>query len=73
MLILMVLIITFLIWLSNKACYNYKWVSWVIVLYLVFSIIGTITLLINHELRESERAKMEQYKIEIDTDNTTTA
>jgi hypothetical protein len=36
--------------------------------------IGTITLLINPELRESERAKMEQYNIEKETtEKTTTA
>jgi hypothetical protein len=33
--------------------------------------IGTITLLINPELRESERAKMEQYNIEKDAENNT--
>jgi hypothetical protein len=71
MLLLMVIIITFLIWLSNKSCYNYKWVSWIIIFYLIFSMIGTITLLINPELRESERAKMEQYNIEKDAENNT--
>jgi len=73
-LLFMVITITILIWLSNKSCYNYKWVSWIIIFYLIFSMSGTITLLINPELRESERAKLEQYKIEIDTTyNTTTA
>lgn len=55
-LLFMLILILFLIWLANKTCDNYKWVSWLILLYLVGSIINTIILIFNPEKREEERA-----------------
>ena len=55
-LLFMLIIILFLIWLANKTCNNYKWVSWLILLYLVWNIINTIILIFNPEKREEERA-----------------
>jgi hypothetical protein len=57
-LLFMLIIILFLIWLANKTCDNYKWVSWLILLYLVWSIINTIILIFNPEKREEERASL---------------
>ena len=55
-LLFMLIIILFLIWLANKTCNDYKWVSWLILLYLVWNIINTIILIFNPEKREEERA-----------------
>jgi hypothetical protein len=57
-LLFMLIIILFLIWLANKTCDNYKWVSWLILLYLVWSIINTIILIFNPEKREEERTSL---------------
>jgi len=39
----------FTIWLANKTCYNFVWISWLIIIYLVYSIIFSIVTIINPE------------------------
>ncbi len=45
-----VLISVFFVWVANKTCFSYQWVSWLIVAYLAISIIGYIVLIIKPEL-----------------------
>jgi hypothetical protein len=45
-----VLISVFFVWVANKTCFSYRWVSWLIVAYLAISIIGYIVLIIKPEL-----------------------
>lgn len=49
-LILSVLFSVLFVWIANKTCFSYRWVSWLIVTYLALSIIGYITILVKPEL-----------------------
>ncbi len=40
-----ILISLFFVWLANKTCDKYQWVSWVITAYFVISIIGAMAIL----------------------------
>lgn len=40
-----ILISLFFVWLANKTCDKYQWVSWVITAYFVLSIIGAMAIL----------------------------
>ena len=40
-----ILISVFFVWLANKTCDKYQWVSWLITAYFVISIIGAITIM----------------------------
>lgn len=40
-----VLISLFFVWLANKTCDKYQWVSWLITAYFVLSIIGAMAIL----------------------------
>lgn len=42
-----VLISIFFVWLANKTCDKYQWVSWLITGYFVICIIGAIALILN--------------------------
>jgi cobalamin biosynthesis protein CobD/CbiB len=44
--------VIFTVWLANKTCYNFIWVSWLIVLYLVYSIVESLETIINPLKRE---------------------
>jgi hypothetical protein len=50
----------FVVWLSNKTCFDYKWVSWIVVIYLFFTIIDSIASIINPEKREKELKEMDE-------------
>jgi hypothetical protein len=63
----MIILMVFLVWLANKTCNNYKWVSWLILVYLVWSIINTFILIFNPEKREKERASL---GLTVDSKNT---
>jgi hypothetical protein len=39
------LISAFFVWLANKTCDKYQWVSWLITVYFVLSIIGAMAIL----------------------------
>jgi len=43
------LISVFFVWLTNKTCDKYQWVSWLITAYFVICIIGAITIISNPE------------------------
>ncbi len=44
--------VLFTLWLANKTCYNFIWVSWVIVFYLLFAIMNTIGNIIDPSRKE---------------------
>ena len=41
------LISAFFVWLANKTCNEYQWVSWLIIAYFVICIIGAMEILTN--------------------------
>jgi uncharacterized membrane protein YcjF (UPF0283 family) len=47
-----IIYVIFTVWLANKTCYNFIWVSWLIVLYLVYSIVYSLETIINPAKRE---------------------
>lgn len=49
-----VLISVFFVWVANKTCFSYRWVSWLIVVYLVISIIVYIVIIVKPELIVSD-------------------
>jgi membrane protease YdiL (CAAX protease family) len=44
------LISVFFVWLANKTCYKYHWVSWLITAYFVICIIGALAIISNPAL-----------------------
>jgi hypothetical protein len=50
LLALNVLISIFFVWVANKTCFSYRWVSWIIVAYLAISIIGYIAIIMNPQM-----------------------
>ena len=44
------LISVFFVWLSNKTCDRYQWVSWLITAYFVICIIGALAIIANPAL-----------------------
>jgi hypothetical protein len=54
------LISVFFVWLANKTCYKYQWVSWLITAYFAISIIGAIAIIANPEILN--RKGMEETK-----------
>jgi hypothetical protein len=36
-----------MVWIANKTCFTWHWVSWVIVIYLAISAIGYLTIIFN--------------------------
>ncbi len=44
------LISIFFVWLANKTCDKYHWVSWLISIYFAICIIGAITILTNPKI-----------------------
>jgi len=45
----------FFVWLANKTCDKYRWVSWLITAYFVICIIGAFTLILNPSKRPDNR------------------
>lgn len=50
----------FVVWLANKTCYDYKWVSWLVIIAVFIGIIDTIASIINPEKREKELKEMDE-------------
>lgn len=50
-----ILISVFFVWLANKTCDKYHWVSWLITAYFVICIIGALTLILNPSTRDDYR------------------
>jgi len=44
--------VLFTLWLANKTCYNFVWISWIIVFYLLFNIVNSLDNIINPSKRE---------------------
>jgi hypothetical protein len=44
------LISVFFVWLANKTCDKYQWVSWLITAYFIISIIGALAIISNPAL-----------------------
>ncbi len=51
-LLLTVVYVLFTLWLSNRTCYKFVWVSWLIVLYLAYSIMYSLGIIIDPSKRE---------------------
>ena len=51
--------VIFTVWLANKTCYNFIWVSWLIVLYLVYSIVYSLETIINPTKREKVQKEID--------------
>ena len=51
LLLFTVFTIIILIWLANKTCNNYKWVSGLIILYLFYELYNTIVLIVDPKKR----------------------
>jgi len=49
------LISIFFVWLANKTCDKYRWVSWLITAYFVICIIGALTLILNPSMTDKNR------------------
>lgn len=49
------LISIFFVWLANKTCDKYHWVSWLITAYFVICIIGALTLILNPSMSDDYR------------------
>lgn len=45
----------FFVWLANKTCDKYHWVSWLITAYFVICIIGALTLILNPSMSDNYR------------------
>ena len=50
-----ILISIFFVWLANKTCDKYHWISWLITAYFVICIIGALTLILNPSMTDSYR------------------
>ena len=48
------------VWIANKTCYDYKWITLLVIIYLFFTIIDSIASIINPEKREKELKEMDE-------------
>lgn len=55
-----IVFVIFTLWLSNKTCYNFIWVSWIIVIYLVYNIVVSLETIINPSKREKLQKEIEE-------------
>jgi len=49
------IISAFFVWLANKTCDKYQWVSWLILAYFVVSIIGAVALIMDPSIANQKR------------------
>lgn len=47
-----------LVWVANKTCNNYAWVSWIIIALILLSMIDSITLLVDPVKREKAKKEI---------------
>jgi hypothetical protein len=52
---IIILYSVFTLWLANKTCYNFIWVSWLIVIYVVWHIVSSIVVIIDPKTQEDVR------------------
>ena len=58
MLLIMVLYAAFTIWLANETCYTkFIWISWLIVIYLVYQTVSSIMVITNPQVQKEVRKK----------------
>ena len=57
---IIVIFCIFLVWLANKTCYDYTIVTWIILIYLFFGIIDTISSIINPDKRAKELKEIDE-------------
>lgn len=57
---IIVIFCIFLVWLANKTCNDYTIVTWIILIYLFFGIIDTISSIINPEKRAKELKEIDE-------------
>ena len=50
----------FVVWLSNKTCFDYKWISWLVIIGLFFTIIDSIASIINPTKRDKELKEIDE-------------
>ena len=60
-----------MVWIANKTCFKWHWISWVIVVYLAISVIGYLSVIfipavandpINIQIREEHRAAIKKFE-----------
>lgn len=68
-----ILFIIFTVWLANKTCYNFIWVSWLIVIYLIYNIVYGIIIVIDPKKQEELRKEYELMDKTMDENNNRTA
>ena len=58
-LLIMVLYAAFTIWLANETCYTkFTWISWLIVIYLVYQNVSSIMVIANPQLQKELRKEI---------------
>ena len=63
MIVTNILISVFFVWLANKTCDKYKWVSWLITAYFVICVIGAVALIMDKKPKKeglTEKKPVEQ-------------
>ena len=58
-LLIMVLYAAFTIWLANETCYTkFTWISWLIVIYLVYQNVNSVMVIANPQLQKELRKEI---------------
>ena len=65
-LLLIILCAVFTIWLANKTCYNFIWISWLIIIYLVINIIDSIISITDPQKQQELRNEVKEFDKKID-------
>lgn len=63
----------FTVWLANNTCYKFIWISWIIVIYLVYDMVNLITTIIDPKKQEEIRKEYEKIDKEFDQNDKQTA
>jgi len=58
--VITVLYAVFTIWLANKTCYNYTWISWLIIIYLVINIINSMIAITDPQKQQELRNEVKE-------------
>ncbi len=66
LLFIIVLYAVFIIWMANRTCYNFTWISWLILLYIVWVIINSIIVITDPPTQEKVRNEMNEIDKQFD-------
>jgi hypothetical protein len=66
LLFIIVLYAVFVIWMANRTCYNFTWISWLILLYIVWVIINSIIVITDPPTQEKVRNEMNEIDKQFD-------